>query len=179
MLPKRILYECLKDIFIYLFNVCAMVVVLEHIHYSDHKSFEIINTFVDAVSLGLIVITVELLEDPKNETPLSSEKYNEKKIENEAKQLHLKLKFSYRRLISYSSTIHIFMNDYSVEDVDLLLCDVLQVSGYILIYIYVYVCIYIYTYVHVYSYIYVRVYNYIHIYLSIYICIYINIHLYK
>jgi hypothetical protein len=112
------------------------VVVLEHIHYSDLKSFEIINTFVDSMSLGLIVITVELLENLKygiNKSTENSEKINNNDNSENHEEIILfsKLNFSYSRLISYSSTIYIFMNDYTVEDVDLLLCDILQVGVYI------------------------------------------------
>ena len=123
-LPPRLLSQCLREIFSYLFNVCPTVVVMEYAHFADYSSWTVLVNLVNISSLSLVVITMEPLEDlaivpdhfliptPAADVPI----------------VLARLITVRKKLLNSKGTIHVTMGDYSILDVDQLLCSVLGVA---------------------------------------------------
>ena len=131
-LPKRVLEECLKDIFLHLLNVFPVVIVIENIHLADSVSIETVLMLMGTACRGLIVMTMEPLDD------IRSVIYDKNSIELPAPEgkeafspdtlIYPRLNRNYKKLKRSPHTTLVLMNDYSVLDVDQLLCQVLNLE---------------------------------------------------
>lgn len=131
-LPPRIINECLKDIFRYLFNEQPVVVVVEHAHFSDYLSWNVLLNLVNVTSRALLVITMVPMKElvvAKQHLVLAPLTSREDTITSDDQKISFKrLSLAYKRLTHFKTTTLVLMNDYSILDVDRLLCSVLGVS---------------------------------------------------
>ena len=133
-LPKRVLQECLRDIFFHLFSVFPVVVVIENMHLADGSSLEIIVKLIGASCTALLVATMEPLEDiraylfDKNSNSDDVPVPEGKEAFNIDTPIFSRLCLNYRRIIQSKYTLLVPMNDYSILDVEQLLCKVLKLE---------------------------------------------------
>ena len=125
-LPKRIVKECLLAIFTYLLNGFPVVVVIEHAHMADNLSWEVMLDLVGVLSSGLLVMTMEPLGDfiPFISTSITGSADNMDNPPSEA--MLARLGHHHKTLVQFKLTSVLMMNDYSILDVDQLLCSVLN-----------------------------------------------------
>jgi predicted ATPase len=122
-LPKRVLKECILSLFAHLLTKCPVVVVLEHIQLADEFSWEVLLELIGTVSYGLIVATAVMLGDLSLGIGIGDSA-------TDATQRSLsRLAHSYKALTLLRSTILVKMSEYSVLDVDQLLCSVLDLDS--------------------------------------------------
>ena len=136
-LPKSVLHQCLDDVFRYLLQLSRVVVVVENINSADNLSMEILINLIGMSCCGLLVMTTEPLEDVRSQLYLEnnsddlSNLHDERKTEESSSDDFLifsKLCMTYKKIVRSSCTLLIQMNDYSVLDVDQLLCDILKLE---------------------------------------------------
>jgi hypothetical protein len=127
-LPKMIVKECLLAIFTYLLSGFPVVVVIEHAHMADNLSWEVILDLIGVMSFGLLVMTMEPLVDfiPLISTSITESADYLGSPPSEA--MLARLSHHYKTLVSFNLTSVLMMNDYSVLDVDQLLCSVLDLE---------------------------------------------------
>ena len=136
-LPKFVLHQCLEDIFRYFLMLNRVIVIVENISSADHSSMEILINLIGSSCCGLIVMTTEPLEDVRsvlcfeNESDNLSKLHDERKMEEHSPDdfiMFSKLCITYERIVRSSCTLLIQMNEYSVLDVDQLLCETLKLE---------------------------------------------------
>lgn len=129
-LPPRLLNQCLRDIFSYLLNWTSVVILLEYAHFADYLTWTVLVELVGIPSLALVVLTMEPLEDltvgPNYSLPsmLSKKAFSYTTASVEFKRLIV----VHKKLLNFKSTILVKLIDYSIPDVEQLLCSVLSVS---------------------------------------------------
>ena len=114
-----------------------VIVIVENISSADHSSMEILINLIGSSCCGLIVMTTEPLEDVRsvlcfeNESDNLSKLHDERKMEEHSPDdfiMFSKLCITYERIVRSSCTLLIQMNEYSVVDVDQLLCETLKLE---------------------------------------------------
>jgi hypothetical protein len=121
-LPKRVLKECILSLFVHLLTKCPVVVVLEQIQLADEFSWEVLLELIGTVSYGLIVATAVMLEDMRLGVGSGDSA-------TDAQRSLSRLTHNYKALTQLRSTILVKMSEYSVLDVDQLLCSVLDLDS--------------------------------------------------
>lgn len=143
-LPPRVLCECLKEIFTYLLNIHPVIITIINGHYIDKLSWNILLNLTGILSYAVFLFTVEPLEVLQDLTelpllPLSvcddrviNTSFIDQQNSNNIKALKLinikKLSFVYKKLKYYKNTLLIVINDYSLYDVERLICSVLNLE---------------------------------------------------
>jgi hypothetical protein len=127
-LPKMIVKECLLAIFTYLLSGFPVVIVIEHAHMADNLSWEVMLDLIGVLSFGLLVMTMEPLGDfiPLISTSITESADYLGSPPSEA--MLARLIHHYKTLVSFNLTSVLMMNDYSILDVDQLLCSVLDLE---------------------------------------------------
>lgn len=135
-LPKRIIKECILSLFVHLVSKFPVVVVLEHIQYVDEFSWEVLLELIGAVSFGLIVATTAVtLQDLQLGVGGSGGNGNASasasggSATDAVQRSHSRLTHNYTALRQLRSTILVKMSEYSVLDVDQLLCSALDLDS--------------------------------------------------
>ena len=128
-LPPRLLNQCLHDIFSYLLNERSIVIVLEYAHFADYHTWTVLVDLVDTPSLALVVLTIDPLEDLAHglnksfPSMISKDAFSYTPASVEFKRVIVISK----KLLNFKSTVLVKLIDYSIPEVDQLLCTVLDV----------------------------------------------------
>ena len=129
-LPPRLLNQCLHDIFSYLLNERSIVIILEYAHFADYHTLTVLLDLVDTPSLALVVLTIDPLEDlavglnKSFPSMLSKDAFSYTPASVEFKRF---IAIS-KKLLKFKSTVLVKLIDYSILEVDQLLCTILDVS---------------------------------------------------
>lgn len=122
-LPKRVLKDCILSLFVHLLTKCPVIIVLERIQLADEFSWEVLLQLIGTVSYGLIVATAVTLEDMRLGVD------GGESATGTANRSLSRLTHNYKALTQLRSTILVKMSEYSVLDVDQLLCSVLNLDS--------------------------------------------------
>ena len=128
-LPPKLVSQCLRDVFAHLLMETPTAFVVEHAHYADQASWTVLCDLCGIPSLALGVITMDTIEDLEQEQNSNSSHNRDIFTTSEELTINLtKLKISHRRISQASSTTVVQMNDYSILEVDQLVCSALNVE---------------------------------------------------
>ena len=128
-LPSKLVTQCLRDIFAYLLMEAPVAFVVEHAHYADQMSWNVVCNLSGAPSLALGVITMDTIEDLEmlESTPTAGMRDDIFSATDAPIALE-RLKLVHRRIVKADTTTLVLMNDYSIEEVENLICNALDVA---------------------------------------------------
>ena len=104
--------------------------VVEHAHYADQASWGVLCDLCGIPSLALGVITMDTIEDLEMHDQKSASSHN-RDIFSASEEVTIplaKLKMAHRRMLQFETTTVVQMNDYSILEVEQLVCSALNVD---------------------------------------------------